>query len=153
MTATNHAVVGSLIVATVANPVIGLPLALLSHFALDSLPHFGAHTVASPKSKEFKAILIMDGFLLTCFIILVTFAGIRAGFEWWLLPAGAFLAWIPDVMWYKHYQNDLKDQTKIWDPVRRFHKRIQRWEVPWGWVVESIWFVIAVGLLRISIFG
>lgn len=152
MTATNHAVMGSLIVAAVANPVIGLPLALLSHFVLDSLPHFGAHTVANPRSKEFRAIITTDAFLTISFMIVITFAGIRAGYEWWLLPLGGLLGWAPDLMWYKHYQSDLNGHTKEWDPVRTFHKRIQRWEVSWGWTVECAWFIIMVGLLSRILF-
>lgn len=152
MTATNHAVTGALIAAAVSNPVIGLPLALLSHFALDALPHFGAHTVAKPGSKEFKYILIFDGFLTTSFLITIFFAGIAADYPWWLLPLGGFLGGIPDLMWLKHYQNDLRGQDKHWDIVRTIHKKIQRYEVSWGWTVEAVWFVCGIILLNRVLF-
>jgi hypothetical protein len=41
MTATNHAITGAIIAVVIDKPVIALPLALLSHFAQDALPHFG----------------------------------------------------------------------------------------------------------------
>lgn len=152
MTATNHAVMGSIVAVGVANPVIGLPLALLSHFVLDALPHFGAHTVAKPGSKEFSAILKTDAFLTVSFLLLVTFAGYRAGLTWWLLPLGGILGGIPDLMWLKHYHNDIEGEDKHWDIVRRTHKKIQRYELSWGWIIESAWFIATVALLSWLIF-
>lgn len=152
MTATNHAVMGAIVVAAVGNPVLGLPLALASHFVLDSLPHFGAETVSKPGTREYAAIIRFDTLLTTAFILIVSFAGFRAGFAWWLLPLGAFIGWAPDIMWYKHYQSDLRGEERQWDPVRRMHKKIQRYEVSWGWIVESVWFVVTVALLSWLIF-
>ncbi len=152
MTATNHAVFGALTVAVVSNPLLALPLALASHFALDALPHFGAHAVAEPNSKEFNGILLTDAFLTTAFILIVTFAGIRAGWTWWLLPLGAILGALPDLMWVKHYQNDLHEEEKQWDRMRSWHKRIQNWELSWGWTIEIVWFVITVAVLSDIIF-
>lgn len=153
MTATNHAVTGAVIVAAVANPVIGLPLALMSHFVLDSLPHFGAHTVAGPKTKEFKSILITDGFLLFSFLILAGLSGYRTGLEWWLLPLGGVLGAIPDLMWLNHYRADISGVEKEWDIFRHYHKKIQRWERSWGWIIEVIWFMALIWCLNRLLFS
>jgi ABC-type dipeptide/oligopeptide/nickel transport system permease component len=152
MTATNHALTGSIIAAAVPNPVIGLPLALLSHFVLDALPHFGAHTVANPKTKEFRAILITDSIMTAVLLLFVAFASYRMGMNWFVVFMGGFLAWLPDVMWYKHYQSDLRGEPKQWDRLRTFHKKIQQWEVSWGWAVEIVWFVAGVLVLNRIIF-
>lgn len=153
MTAANHAVTGSLIVAAVGNPAIGLPLALLSHFILDALPHFGAHTVADPRSREFRAILVTDALLTLSFMLVVGFAGYHTGLDWWVLPLGAAFGWMPDLMWYKHYISGLRGEELQWDPIRLFHKKIQRWEVSWGWIVESVWFVALVVTLSYVLFA
>ena len=153
MTATNHAITGAVIVAGVSNPLVGLPLALLSHFVLDALPHFGAHTVAHAKSKEFKYILMTDGFLLITFTFLSGYAGYKVGLDWWLLPLGAIFGGIPDLMWLNHYKADLAGETKTWDVVRKAHKAIQRWERSWGWMIEVIWFVGAILILNKLLFG
>jgi membrane-bound metal-dependent hydrolase YbcI (DUF457 family) len=153
MTAVNHAVTGSIIAATINNPAISLPLALVSHFVLDALPHFGAHTLTTPRSKEFKIILYTDGFLTCCFLLIVTFVGYRVGLGSWLLPLGAILAILPDLMWYKHYRNDIHGQEKVWDPIRTIHKRIQQWEVSWGWIIEVVWFLTAVMILHQLLFS
>lgn len=153
MTAVNHALTGAIVATAVTNPYVGLPLALLSHFALDSLPHFGAHTVANPKTKDFRAILITDTILTATLLALATFASYRVGMNWVVVFLGGFLGWLPDVMWYKHYQSDLRGEPKQWDKVRTFHKKIQRWEVSWGWAVEVLWFVAGVLILNRLIFG
>ena len=153
MTATNHALTGAVIVAAVSNPVIGLPLALLSHFVLDALPHFGAHTVAQPGKREFSAILMTDGVLLISLLIVLTVAGKSVDLAWWLLPLGGVLGSAPDIMWAKHYRDDIKGDVKQWGVVRKFHKQIQRWERSWGWVVEVLWFVCFVVILNQLLFN
>lgn len=40
MTATGHALVGTAIAVSISNPVIGLPLAFVSHIACDAFPHW-----------------------------------------------------------------------------------------------------------------
>ena len=153
MTATNHALTGALIAAVVPNPVVGLPLALLSHFVLDALPHFGAHTVAKPSSKEFRAILIFDGLMMSALLLCIAFAAYRTDVTpWFVVVAGGFLGAAPDIMWLKHYQSDLKGQDKHWDIVRTVHKKIQRWELSWGWTVEVVWFVALIAVLNRVLF-
>lgn len=153
MTAVNHTVMGSVVVAAVGNPIVGLPLALISHFVLDSLPHFGVHTVADPKSREFRAVLVTDMLLTAVFLLIVAFASYRVGLPVWLLVVGGFLGWLPDVMWYKHYQNDLRGEKKQWGPIRKFHKSIQRYERSWGWAVELLVFFVLVLVLNRIIFA
>jgi hypothetical protein len=69
MTAVNHVIMGSVVVAAVGNPVLGVPLALASHFLLDALPHFGVHTIAHPKTKEFKAVNLTDTLMTASFLV------------------------------------------------------------------------------------
>lgn len=153
MTAVNHSVMGAIIAVSVQQPILALPLALASHFLLDALPHFGAHTVAKSTSREFRAVLLTDAFLTSAFMVTITFAGYRAGLPIWLAPTGAMLGWLPDVMWYKHYRSDLRGEEKQWGKIRRFHKKIQRYEVAWGWRVEAVWFLLTVWLLGRLLFG
>lgn len=152
MTAVNHAVTGSIIVVGISNPAIGLPLAIMSHFFLDALPHFGPYTVAKPASSELRAIVRLDTFLTVAFILIATFAGYKAGYAVWIIPLGGILGVLPDIMWYKHYKNDLYGQEKDWDILRKTHKRIQRYEWSWGWIIESVWFVLSVAFFSWLIF-
>lgn len=52
MTATGHALVATLIVAKIPNPYVSLPLALVSHFACDLIPHWDSGTQHKKKSRE-----------------------------------------------------------------------------------------------------
>ena len=40
MTATAHALIGAAIAAKIVNPFLAIPLAIISHFALDLIPHW-----------------------------------------------------------------------------------------------------------------
>jgi len=44
MTATSHAIVGSVIAAKVGNPALAIPIALASHLVLDAIPHWDTAT-------------------------------------------------------------------------------------------------------------
>lgn len=39
MTATAHAIIGTVIAAKVGNPVLAVPIALASHIIADAIPH------------------------------------------------------------------------------------------------------------------
>jgi len=55
MILTPHILAGAVAAAKIQNPLIGLPLAFLSHFILDALPHreYSITRISEPKSKNF----------------------------------------------------------------------------------------------------
>lgn len=73
MTATGHAVIGTLIAARFGNPFIAIPLALVSHLAADAFPHWDAGTNAKKKTKlrlKIEATIdVLAGFILSYGII------------------------------------------------------------------------------------
>jgi hypothetical protein len=71
MMATSHAVSGAVIALAIREPVLALPLAFVSHFVLDSLPHIGLDEYGghSKKPALFLKILIIDSLLLTGLMI------------------------------------------------------------------------------------
>lgn len=52
MTATGHAVIGTVIAATISNPFVAIPLAFVSHLAADSFPHWDSGTHEKEKTKK-----------------------------------------------------------------------------------------------------
>jgi hypothetical protein len=72
MTSTAHALVAGAIVAAVPNPEISLPLAFLSHFIMDAVPHWDFGTNWRSRSKSITgAIAIGDtilGFTVAYFL-------------------------------------------------------------------------------------
>lgn len=51
MTATGHAIIGTVIAAKIGNPALAIPIAFASHFVADSLPHWDTSYHRRQKSK------------------------------------------------------------------------------------------------------
>jgi hypothetical protein len=81
MTATGHAVVGTVIAVAVSNPVIGIPLAILSHVAADAFPHWDTGTNKKLKSnRDFVVQSVADlilSYILPLILALVLFPNVN----------------------------------------------------------------------------
>lgn len=51
MTATGHAIIGTVIAAKIGNPYLAIPIAILSHVAADAFPHWDTGTNRKKKSR------------------------------------------------------------------------------------------------------
>lgn len=132
---------------TITQPIIALPLAFISHFLLDALPHvgldeFGGHHKAKAK---FRAILLLDSLALVgVFILLIILKAPLLAFAC-LIMAGS-----PDFIWAYRYIFHEKGGNKA--PRRmnffnRFHSRIQTSQTLKGAYVEvpiAIVFVLLI---------
>lgn len=147
MIATNHAVTGALIATAIDKPLLALPLALASHFALDALPHFGypGHNGFGQalKYKISKMVAIADPLLLICLVVLLWLSG-ATGY----IYLAALLAAAPDIEWlydYFRFERSGKKPPSSW--LAPFHKYIQWCERPWGIWVEAGWLTVTSLLL------
>lgn len=149
MTATNHAATGAVIVMLVQYPLIALPLALISHFALDVLPHYGVPYDKRPQHQTFGRVLLVD---VIMFPITAVMLMVVAGTFWWLVMIAMFLAISPDFVWVYRYWREKKGVILAQNPLTHWHSRIQWGERPWGWIIEMAWFVLIIGVvLQIAI--
>lgn len=146
MTAPNHALTGALIGLSVAEPVLALPLAVLSHFALDAIPHYDVPRSASHQrfSRQLGIEAALCGVIVLCLVV-------TQPRHWIAAAVGAFLATSPDLLWIPKF---LKKEEMV--PVKptdnwfwRFHAWVQWRTGPQFWLVELVWFVIT-GSLFIS---
>lgn len=64
MTATGHALIGTVIAAKIGNPALAVPLALASHFAVDALPHWDTSYHRRQKSRAKFFFQTLADFLL-----------------------------------------------------------------------------------------
>ena len=149
MTATNHALTGTAIGLIVGQPLLALPLALLSHFICDAIPHFSFTADESKitdimRSKLFRNYLITEAFL--CFLIVLGLTIIQP-LHWPLAVACAFLAAAPDLLSSRRYSSIVS--KKKWKPglYSRFAHDIQWFERPIGGVVEIAWMVGMVSIV------
>lgn len=136
MTATNHAITAANL-ALVTRQWWVLPIALLSHFVLDTLPHYGEPTIEA-KDKRFKTVLAVDAIAFTMVFWLVV---LTAGKYAPLAIASMFLAVLPDTVWaYRLYREKKEGKIPKRNFITDFHAKIQWGERPWGWVMEVSWF-------------
>lgn len=147
MLAINHAITGALIGLTFSSP-LAYPLAFLSHFALDAIPHFGDDD-RRIKNMSFVVQLLIDAALCGV-LVLVLF--ISLGSNAWLPALCAFLAASPDFMWMPDYVRIKQGKKPLGKTnlIMKFHSLIQWFQRPIGAFVEVAW-LIAVGILLANI--
>lgn len=146
MTATNHALTGAIIGLTLKQPVTAIPLAILSHYLLDVLPHYGSATEDNEKLKGrfFRNYLIAEA--LICFLIVLVLA-IAQPSGWVLGALCAFFAAAPDLLSMNRYFTIRSGKKWRAGAYTRFASAIQWFERPIGGFVEIAWFGAASYLL------
>lgn len=151
MTGSNHVITGALIAAVVPQPLVAIPLAFLSHFVLDTLPHYGhEHDERYWLTKTYTKVLVTDALLINSFFISLLI--IRPE-HWLLIGACAVVAVLPDILWIPYYLHDRRHpESKQRNAVSKFLKRIQLGERPWGIFVELAWLVVFGGIFLSVVF-
>jgi len=144
MRAINHALTGAVIGLAWGNPWLAPPAALLSHFAVDAIPH---HDFAQPEhgSRRYMLLLVGDG--VACLGLVSILAAWQP--EHWLLACVcAFLATSPDLMWTNVFLRARRGQRpRQKNRLMRFHSRVQWFEKPIGALMEMVWFADMCWLL------
>lgn len=132
MTATNHALSGAVIGAFLPLP-IALPLAFISHFVLDALPHFSVDKSAKNHHSIYKNSLILDSALSIILLILMV------AYQKWAMLICGFTAYSPDLgHLYYYFANGRDLQIKAGNRFTKFHIKIQWYEKPKGLISELI---------------
>ncbi len=145
MTATNHSLTGAIIAASIVNPFVALPLALLSHFVLDATPHFGKG-LEFLATKAFKRMLVLDALLCFGLVVVLAVSGVH---RWWIIALGAFIAASPDLFLLNLFRYARAHRLSDWHPnlYTRFAAKIQWFERPIGAAVEVVYAIAAVIVL------
>lgn len=135
MQALNHVAFGSLIAVTIKQPSLAAPMALASHFVLDTFPHYGEDPRARQGSLAYNIRIVLDASLSLVLLI---------GLAWQfpqhtsLILLCGFLAILPDFFWPLALY--IKQRGPIW-AFLKFHKSIQKFESPRGIWFEVIWLL------------
>jgi hypothetical protein len=142
MTGLNHSLTGSLI--SVFLPVsVAVPAAFVSHFVLDSLPHFGE--IFEKRKRLSKTVWTIDITLSVVFNLFLL------ANNHWLILLCSLVAMSPDYAWVYRFtvqEKFGKMPPKPENKFNRFHVSIQKFERRWGLIIEVIWAVTAYILLR-----
>lgn len=132
MTATSHAVTGAAVATLVRQPLLALPLAFISHFVSDMVPHFGIDSKFGSRSMFWR--LGIDGVVTVCIAIFLLISGVANA---WFLALAGFIAMSPDLMWLYHGLK--KHSPADYGFFSRMHSGIQLYEKPLGIVIEIVW--------------
>lgn len=144
MTATNHALTGAVIGLAVGNPYLALPVALISHYAMDTLPHFGK--MWPLKSRKFIQYLIFEA--LMCFLIVLTIF-LTKPHNYVVGIICAFVAASPDLLSIKLFYRSVSNKAYHPGIYNRFASRIQKKETPQNIKYDILWFIIFLFLFII----
>lgn len=98
MTATGHAVIGTVIAAKLGNPYLAVPIALASHVAADIFPHWDSGTNGENKSHKRMfieaGIDVIVGFIISYLIITFLFPQTNLVYAFFMIIASQSFDWI-----------------------------------------------------------
>jgi hypothetical protein len=144
MTTSNHLYTGAAVALTIQKPIVGVFVALGSHFLLDVLPHYGQKSESVIDWFRHRTTWLVEGLNVVGVPLLVY---LLWGQPWWVYAA-AIAAIAPDLTWifrYAYYER--YGLTASQSLLTRIHSRIQRWERPWGAIIEVLFFAAVVSVL------
>ena len=145
MTATAHALIGASIASKVLNPAVGIPLAIISHFAADLIPHWDAGTNHKQKSLLRLKIEATADVLVGFALVFLLF---RSSVEPIYLFTMVIAAQLPDWLEAPSWMFGFKVPPFSWLDYLG-HKLQSRLQLPWGLVTQ----VVIVGILVIYALG
>ncbi|HEY5601102.1 MAG TPA: hypothetical protein VIK81_03355 [Patescibacteria group bacterium] len=140
MTATAHALIGASIAVKIANPLIGIPLAIVSHILADMVPHwdFGLGWRTKTKTKLFlqSSFDVLFGFGLVWLI----FSSLADPIYLFVMVIAAQLPdWAIIPYWFFNW-NFFPFSTTY-----RFQKMINhKLAFPWGLAIQFVVFILVL---------
>ena len=146
MTATGHAIIGTVIAAKVADPTLAIPLAIASHFLADAIPHWD---IATNRKTKTKANLILEAFsdvilgLVLSFLIL-TFLFPKTSLTYSFLMI--LVSQSPDWLTAPYYFFGIKSFKWAYKLQKMFDKDLDK---PWGIITQIVFLVIIIILAKI----
>lgn len=148
MTATSHTVTGLTIGLLIGAPIVAVPVAVVSHYLCDALPHFGPSKNDDQllSSKSFKIGLTTDA--LMCISLVAIIASLQPA-HWLLACVCGFAAAAPDLLWLNHFISVKKHHSWIPGVLSKFASAIQWFQRPIGVISEAAW--LSAGLFMVGI--
>jgi len=126
----NHTLAGSIVAVITPAPLVPV-VALVSHFILDTTPHFGESDTVRPYTKSFKLLLILDAVLC---ILSLSLAIWLFPDRWFAVCVGAFFGVLPDFLWPLLHRG-----PKWLDKFLDLAQWIQWGERPYGWMFDALY--------------
>ncbi|MBI2622772.1 MAG: hypothetical protein HYW64_01620, partial [Candidatus Levybacteria bacterium] len=129
MTATGHAVIGTVIAAKVGNPALAIPLALASHIAADFIPHWDTGTNREKKGLQrvlFETIFdVLLSFALSYGLLVFLFPKTEPLYAFLIILASQSFDWLMA----PYYFFGIKAFKWAYDLQKLFDNKLDK---PWG---------------------
>jgi len=145
MTATSHAIIGTIIAAKIGNPALAIPIAIASHIAADAIPHWD--TATNRRKKTFRKMFrdsfldVAIGFFLSYLLIIWLFPTTNLAYAFLIIIASQLLDWITALYYFCH----LKAFKWIYSFQKLFNNDL---DLPWGLVTQIIPLVLLLILAK-----
>ena len=146
MTATGHAIIGTVIAVKIGNPQLAVPLAFASHIAADAFPHWDEGTNGKKKSKgrlvKEAVFDVLLGFAISYLIILVLFPQTSLLYAFLIILTSQSLDWITA----PYYFFGMKPFKIFYKFQKTFDNRMDK---PWGIINQIAILALIVILAKI----
>ena len=148
MTATGHAVIGTVIAAKIGNPTLAIPIALASHVVADYFPHWDTATNRKTKTKaRFWLDSILDvlvGIVISLFLLKFIFIGTSVAYAFVVIIAAIFL----DILTAPYLFLDWKFPPFSW--TYKFSKLFDsKLDKPWGVIGQAAVLTLLIILAKL----
>lgn len=145
-----HTLIGAAIGATIANPLVSLPLSLASHFITDYVPHWNPHlhtekTKLGHITKKSYTIVIVDAVGALVLGTTIAYLKSQSLSQFLVIMLCCFLSVAPDVVEIPFY---FLNKKIAWIEKLITYQRAHQWNVPafWGILAQVI---VSLGALFI----
>ncbi len=148
MTATGHAVIGTVIAAQISNPLIAIPLALVSHFAADAYPHWDTGTNQKKKSHAalwFHSLLdVIISYIVPFYLIMYLSPTTNLLYVYLLVFCAQFFDWVTAPYVFLHWKFfPFNIPYKLQQP---FDNRMDK---PWGIVLQVAVLLVLIAYAKV----
>jgi hypothetical protein len=146
MTATSHALIGTIIAAKIGNPALAIPIAIVSHVVADTIPHWDTATNRSKKTfKKMFTDSFLDvalGFVLSYLLIILFFPKTNLSYAFIIIIASQLLDWVTSLYYFFH----LKAFKWAYSFQKMFNNDL---DLPWGLITQITLIFGLVALAKI----
>ena len=146
MTATSHAIIGTIIAAKIGNPALAIPIALASHFAADLIPHWDAGT--NREKKTYKRLVVesaadvLVGLAISLFLLFFVFAGTSLIYAALII----FFAQLPDWLMGPYYFFGVKEFKWAYEIGKSTNRELDK---PWGIINQIAILILLVAAAKV----
>jgi len=148
MLSTPHVAVGAAIGVGLSNPVIAIPLTIISHFALDMVPHWNPHLNTDLKklgkvSRQNKLIVVADSLVALFLGLTIAYSFSPDHKKSLVILLACFVAILPDFVEAPHYF--LGHRSELIKRYIQWQKSIQNdVSIAPGLIIQAIVILIAL---------